>query len=187
MHGAWNLSLGAGYQVSSRADGDSIGGSQAVQLASAATDPLATETSRDLTLSASIYESGSGLFATGQYSAAYADHAGRQDATNWFGRAGWSKDVSGMGATTVDVQYERTDNLLQNDTSAHLWGVGIDQAIDAVASNVYLHYQHNSFDTTGVVTNADDLDTAVPNCGGANCAVDAQSIDSLTAGMIVRF
>ena len=189
-HGAWNLSLGAGYQVSSRADGHSVDGGQAVQLASTTTTPLATETSRDLALSGSIYESGSGLFLTGQYSVAYADVPGRQDATNSYLRAGWTKDVSGMGATTIDVQYERTDNLLQNDTSAHLWGIGIDQSIDAVASNIYLHYQHNSFDTTGVVINADNKDPAVssvPNQCGGNCEVDAQSIDSVTAGMIVRF
>ena len=185
--GKWNVSFGAGYQVSRSADGDSINGGQAVQLESAATAALATETSRDLALSASIYESASGLFATAQYSVAYADVPGRQDATNWYGRAGWTKDVSGMGATTIDVQYERTDNLLQNDTSAHLWGIGIDQALDAVASNIYLHYQHNSFDTTDVVTNADDpSNTPTANCGGG-CLVDAQSIDSLTAGMIVRF
>ncbi len=190
-HGRWNVSFGAGYQVSRRGDGDSINGGQATQLDSAATQVLATETSRDLGLSASIFDSGSGLFLTGQYSVAYADVTGRQDATNWYGRAGWTKDVSGMGATTIDVQYERTDNLLQNDTSAHLWGIGIDQAIDAVASNVYVHYQHNSFDTTDVVINAGDpANTAVANCGtgaGAACIVDAQSIDSVTAGMIVRF
>jgi hypothetical protein len=81
-----------------------------------------------------------------------------------------------MGATTVDLQYERTDNLLANDTSAHLIGVGIDQAIDAVASNVYLHFQHDAFDST-----------VADWCNDGCPPIEAQSIDSLTAGMIVRF
>ena len=176
-HGTVNLSAGVGYQVSGRADGNSVSGGQAVQLKSGANQVLATGTSRDLALSGSLYESGSGLFLTGEYSVAYADAASRQDATNWFARAGWTKDVTRIGATTVDAQYERTDNLLANGTSAHLWGVGIDQALDAVASNVYLHYQHDSFDSTVTTTT---------KCDGA-CTIAPQSIDSLTGGMIVRF
>jgi Gram-negative porin len=165
----WNVALGAGYQVSRRGDGHSVDGGQAVQKAdSTETEVLSTETARVLALSGSIYESGSGLFVTAEYSAAYADVAGRQDATNWYARAGWTKDVTGMGATTVDVQYERTDNLLASNTSAHLWGVGLDQALDAAASDIYVHYQHNSWDST--------LGTIGP-----------QAIDSLTSGMIVRF
>jgi hypothetical protein len=186
--GRFNLSAGVGYQVSRREDGLSPGGDQGVQLDSSAAEPLTDAehtTLRALGLSASVFDSSTGLFLTGEYSVAYADIAGRQDATNWYARTGWTKDISGMGATTLDVQYERTDNLLANNTSAHLWGVGLDQAIDAVASNVYLHYQHDSFDTSGVVTAADNLDTGV-ECG-ATCTVDKQSIDSVTAGMIVRF
>ena len=199
--GSLRGAFGAGYQVSRKGTGQSPGGAQAVQSASAATAGLTDATHdvlRQLVLSASIMETKSGLFLTGEYSRAYADIAGRQDATNGFARAGWTKNVTGLGATTLDVQYERTGNKLANHTSAHLWGAGIDQAIDAVASNIYVHYQHDSFDTDGVVSNAatafpgtpsltTPAETCLANGGGNTCAVNAQSIDSVTAGMVVNF
>jgi predicted porin len=178
--GKWNLAAGVGYQVSHRGDAISPDGDQNPQLDAASLEPLtdtAHDTLRALAVSASIYESGTGLFATGQYSASYAAIPGRQDATNWYARAGWTKDITGLGATTLDVQYERTDNLHANNTSAHLWGAGIDQSLDSVASTIYLHYQHDSLDTA--------FDTP---CGiESTCTVAPQSIDSVTGGMIVRF
>ena len=185
-----------GYQVSRAPDALSPGGGQSVQSASSATVALTDsthDTLRILAMSASLLETKSGLFLTGEYSRAYADVPGRQDASNWFLRTGWTKDVTGMGATTLDAQYQRTDNKLTNNTSAHLWGIGIDQAIDSAASNIYLHYQHDSFDTSGVVTGAASASSPADSClsdgpgSATNCTINAQSIDSLTAGMVINF
>ena len=180
-----------GYEISRRGDGLSPGGGQSVQSASSATVALTDashDTLRQLAMSASLLETKTGLFLTGEYSRAYADVPGRQDASNWFARAGWTKNVSGIGATTIDAQYERTDNKLANDTTAHLWGLGIDQAIDAAASNIYLHYQYDSLDTSRAAL-AKSAPGLTDECtdGSPFCVVDAQSIDSLTAGIVVNF
>ena len=189
LHGAF----GAGYERSTKVPGQSPGGDQSVQLASAATVPLTGLTHdllRQFAVSASLLEDKSGLFVSGEYSRAYASIPGRQDATNWYARAGWTKNVTGMGVTTIGAQYQRTDNKLANDTSAHLWGIGIDQAIDSVASNIYVHYQHDSFDTSGVVGNAASSTLPGVECAdGAQsvCAIDAQAIDSVTTGIVINF
>ena len=188
---SFRAAFGAGYEISRKADAISPGGGQSVQSVSTATAPLTdinNDTLRQLALSASAIETGSGLFLTGEYSRAYAAIAGRDDATNWYVRTGWTKNVTGMGATTIDAQYERTDNKLANGTAAHLWGIGVDQAIDAVASNIYVHYQHDSFDTSGVITAASAAGSPTECMDGVPiCTVDAQAIDSVTAGMVVNF
>ena len=192
LQGAW----AAGYEVTHGLDAQIIDGlppgvtpgQPSVQSPSTAAVPFTDvnhDTQRQLALSGSILENKTGLFLTGEYSAAYANVPGRQDGTNWFVRTGWTKNVTGWGATTIDAQYERTDNKLANNTSAHLWGIGIDQAIYSVASNIYLHYQHDSFDTSGVVMTASSASAA--NACAAACSIDAQSIDSVTAGMVVNF
>ena len=186
--GTLRSAFGAGYQVSHGASGVQLGGPGFQPSASTAFVPLtdaAHDQLRQLALSASVTETHTGLFLSGEYSRAYAAIAGRQDAINWYARAGWVKDITGIGATTIDAQFERTDNKLANDTSAHLWGLGIDQAIDSVASNIYLRYQHDSFDSSGVVTAASSA--SVPSDCLAVCTVDAQAIDSMTAGMVVNF
>ena len=88
---------------------------------------------RVLAASASISESGSGLFVTGEYSRAYANNgivSNREDADNWMVKGGWQKDVTGLGSTDIYASYLKQNNLLANDTSGHMVAVGIDQAID---------------------------------------------------------
>ena len=103
---------------------------------------------------------------------------------NWFVEAGWQKNVTGLGLTSVYGQYQRQDSALRNDTSAHLIGFGVDQAIDSAASNVYLHWQRDVFDSTlatGVAATAIDPAKVTAN------PVPSQAIDSLTGGMIIHF
>ena len=187
LHGA----AGAGYEVSRGHTGANLGNASFVPAASSAFSPLtdsSNDTLRQAVVSASVMESNSGLFLTGEWSRAYAAISGRDDAVNWYARTGWVKNVTGLGNTVIDAQYERTDNKLANGTSAHLWGLGIDQAIDSVASNIYLHYQHDSFDTSGAVTTASSSSSTTECADGSPiCTVDAQSIDSLTAGMVIAF
>jgi hypothetical protein len=182
------VEAGVGYQQSSRADGVNHqaqfntvanGGT-----ASSAFDPMtdaANSTLRVFGTSASVWDTASGLFLSAEYGKAYSARATRQDISNWFVEGGWQKNVSGLGLTSLYAQYNKQYNGLQNGTEGHLFGVGIDQAIDSAASNIYLHYQRDSFDTDGVVTNATDVTAA------GNKSVNSQAIDSVTGGMIIHF
>ena len=136
--------------------------------------------------SASIYETGSGLFLSGALGKATTDNALFMDKTFWYVRGGWQKNVTGLGLTSIDAQYYKATNGVTGwnaiDTAAgptstaNFWGIGIDQAIDSVASNVYLHYQRDTVDPSASIVNDEE-----------KFAVPSQSIDSVTAGMIVRF
>ena len=164
--GTISLKAAIGYESATEADATATQGIGAVG--------LSKSNLRVLAASASIAESGSGLYLTGEYARAYADITGRDDVTNWFVKGGWQKNVNGLGTTAIYGSYFRQDNLAANGTTGHVYAIGIDQAIDSVASNIYLQYQRDSFDTDGVLKN------------GAN-AVNAQSIDAVIGGMIVRF
>ena len=173
-----SVAAGIGYDVSNRWDADSIGGDQADQGAGSTPLALAGGEWRKLAASASIYESGSGLFATGTYQINYSDITGRNDATGWFAKLGWRKNVTGMGETGIYGLYNREDDLYRNDVSAHQWGAGIFQDLDSVGSTLYLDYRHSTLDTDGV--------GALSSPGGTN-TVDGQSFDVLTAGAVVQF
>ena len=182
------IEAGAGYQVSQEVDGDCASkgpqctqATDTVSLANPWTDATHSNL-RALGISGSIWDTASGLYVSGEWSKVYADPTGRNDPTNWFAQAGWAKNASGSGQTTLYASYDRTADKIANGTSAHYWNIGIDQAIDAVSSNLYLHYQHDSFDTSGVILGAGS--TTPTSTGGA---IDAQSIDSVTGGMVVHF
>jgi len=174
--GTVSLVAALGYENATELDGDNADkGIQNVQ--PSVSFPLtnfANNSLRVVAASASVSESGSGLYLTGEYSRAYANIAGRQDATNWMAKGGWQKNVSGLGTTAIYLSYFKQDNLWQNNTSGHVAAVGIDQAIDAVASDLYLQYQRDSFDTDGVALNG-----KIP--------VNSQSFDAVIGGMIIRF
>ena len=130
-------------------------------------------------VSASIYEESSGLFFTGAWGQQDDHKAATSNPNYWFIHGGWQKNVTGAGLTTVDAQYHRSNNGIGNDINSHNFGVGIDQALDSVASNIYLRYQRHTLDT--------DV-TGLKLQGGAPAAVtNTQSIDSVIMGMIVRF
>ena len=82
--------------------------------------------------------------------------------------AGWAKNISGMGDTTIHVAYDRTNDLAGLGSSAHSWVVGLDQAISSASTNIFVAYENAAIDTavTPEVT---------------------QSISTFTAGMAVKF
>ncbi len=95
------------------------------------------------------------------------------DATNFFINGGWAKNVTGAGDTTIHVSYNKSTGLLQDevegfDSVAHTTVVGIDQAIDAAETHVYLQWEGSTLDT--------------PVNGDA-----AQTISSITAGMAIKY
>ena len=138
----------------------------------------------DYGFSGSIFETGSGLFLTGAYGVATTDNTAYMNKTFYMIHGGWQKNVTGMGLTTIDAQYYKAENGVTDfnkidkavglSSNATTFGAGIDQAIDSVASNAYLRYQRDTFNpSAGLLV------------GGK--ALESQSIDSFTAGMIVRF
>ena len=188
-----NLEAGVGYQTSTRIDGVShqvqfTANPPVTGTGSTAFAPLtntANDNLRELGVSGSIYETNSGLFLSGEYSRAYSAIATRQDISNWFVEGGWQKNVTGAGLTSIYAQYMVQYNGLKNDTQGHLFGVGIDQAIDSAASNVYLHYQRDSYDTDGGIPGG-GAGASLASTGPAG-AVNSQAIDSVTGGMIIHF
>ena len=166
--GTFSVKAAVGYYVASEIDGVT-GGIQDIKAIG-----LTNSSLRVLGASASAGESVSGLFITGEYGRAYSDIDGRNDVTNWMIKGGWQKNVTALGNTAVYGSYFKQNDLLKNGTSGHVLAIGIDQALDDVASNVYLQYQRDSYDTDGALLN------------GAN-PVNSQSIDAVIGGMIVRF
>ena len=137
----------------------------------------------DWGISGSLFETGSGFFISGAYANATTNDATLMDKHYWFIRGGWQKNVNGMGQTTIDVQFDdatnevdawnKADKIAGTSSSARQFAVGIDQAIDSVASDVYLRYQHQSVDPSAAATAAN--------------SIASQSSDTVTGGMIVRF
>jgi hypothetical protein len=193
--GTVNAEVGAGYQQSSRIDGVNHQAQFTAKppltgTGSTAFDPLtdtANSTLRVLAVSGSVWDTNSGLFLSAEYGKAYSARAGRQDISNWFVEGGWQKNVSGLGLTSIYAQYNKQYNGLRNDTTGHLFGVGIDQAIDSAATNIYLHYQRDTYETDGAVPNAAaSLVSALPTLNTAG-PVNGQAIDSVTGGVIIHF
>ena len=141
-----------------------------------------------LNVAGGIEDSASGLFVQGTYGVAYANGNAAttnlgtgtvlthtQDITTWTAFLGWHKNVSGMGNTEIFGQYLKSDNVFADNTSAHVWQVGIDQAIDAASSHLFVTYENY---------NADSLPAGLNN---GTSTVGTQDLSTLTAGMGITF
>ena len=138
-----------------------------------------------LAMSGSIYESGSGLYGTLAWSKAYAATAYRNDATNWYGKMGWRRNVNGMGETNVYGEYDRTTDAYANDLQAHVWGVGMTQDLDTVGAVMYLGYRHTMLDNA--IADPKLILTAGQTVATNSEAVPSQHFDAVLAGMVVNF
>ncbi len=152
--GTVSVGLGAGYGEDSRVDG------------------AGNFNGKFTGLSAGIKESNSGLFLQGAWTKQDINLVGFTDPTNWNVQGGWGKNVSGLGVTTLYVGYDRSlnvaDLVVTDSSAAHTWSVGLDQAIDSAAANVFVLYENSA------------IDTAVGNDV-------TQSISAITAGMGIKF
>lgn len=177
--GTVNLAAGIGYDVSRR---QSALGSQSVGNGLADADHSRLT---KLAMSGSIYESGSGLYGTAAWSRAYSAVDGRHDATNWYGKMGWRRNVSGMGETNIYGEYDRTTEAYANNISAHVWGVGLTQDIDAVGSVMYIGFRRTGLDNgaAGQSLILTSTEIAADNAG----PVPTQHFDAVLAGMVVNF
>ncbi len=178
--GTVNVEAIAAYKSSKRIDGviDQVFFPNLDPLTNVANDNL-----RSAAISASIWETNSGLYLSGEYAKGYSAITGRNDTTNWFVQGGWMKNVTGVGVTTIYASYFKAQDMLTNDTSAHYFNVGVDQELSSVASNVYLHYQRDTFDGC---TNGPAASCTLSN-GALAVGIPSQSLDTVTGGMVVHF
>jgi hypothetical protein len=177
--GTISVKAGIGYDVSRRSDavdGQSVG--------SGLTDATHAHLAK-LATSASIYESRSGLYGTLGWSRASGAIAGRNNATNWYGKAGWRRNVSGLGETNLYGEYDRSVDVLANNTQAHIWGVGMVQDVDSIGSSLYLGYRHSELDTA--LTGGSLVLTPGQLVADSAALVPKQHFDAVLAGMVLQF
>ena len=98
-----------------------------------------------LLASLALYHASSGLFGVASYGEQDRNIAGIDNATNWYGKLGWRKNVTGMGETAIYGEYTKSEDITPG-TSADQWGAGVGQDIDAVGGTLYLGYRHSEAD-----------------------------------------
>ncbi len=92
-------------------------------------------------VAASIYNSSSGLFFTGEYNIGYTDIVGNDDTTVYYLKGGWRKNVTGMGDSIVYLAYLNGDDFTQG-VEAQAWTVGMQQNIDKANSAFFWAYDN---------------------------------------------
>jgi hypothetical protein len=95
--------------------------------------------------SVSLYHASTGLFGVASYGEKDFNVVGDPTATNWYGKIGWRKNVTGMGETAIYGEYTKSEDVTPG-TEADQWGLGIGQDIDAVGGTLYLGYRHSEAD-----------------------------------------
>ena len=125
-----------------------------------------------------LAESSSGLYGEINYYN-YQQDITNIDGTEWYGKIGWKKNVTGIGETDIYGEYMRGEDLVANNTNADVWGVGLGQDIDAVGATAYLSYRHFSADLGKL-----SCPVGTPPVT-ASCSIE--DTDVVTAGMVVPF
>ena len=97
------------------------------------------------------------------------------DITTWTAFLGWHKNVTGLGNTEVFGQYYKSNNVFADNTSAHVWQVGIDQAIDSASSHLFLTYENYN------------VDSLPAGFADSTALIPTQNLSTITAGMSITF
>jgi hypothetical protein len=139
-------------------------------------------------LSASIMHLATGLYVTGAYG--HRDDDRRKEVfgvdakkgdTMWYLQAGIEQNWLGFGKTTLFGEYLNNDQghitAANGALEGRMWGLGINQAIDAAAMNLYMVYRDHSFDQWGVTA------TGGQGVKGA----ELQDIRTFTVGGNIQF
>jgi predicted porin len=155
-------------------------------------------------ISGSIMHVPTGLFVTASYGRIEDDNRSRlfgysvdDNDEHWYIQAGIEKNWFGIGKTTLYGEYGNyeagaiitTSGAVQDLSSlgiagnargagaeTELWGLGINQSIDAAAMDLYLSYRN--FDTTVTTTNS---------AGGNRANATLHEFDAVMMGGIIRF
>jgi len=179
------VKLGAAYSSGGAGDGVS-GGKQAFANQNGKANIAA--------ISGGINETGSGLFLQGDYAIAYANAdlgvipntfglGHTMDMTTWEILGGWHKNVSGIGNTELWGSYQHSTNQLADNTSGSAYQIGIDQAIDAASSHVFLTYENYNASVPAGTLSASTGTPLAPTGG----PVGSQNLSTIIAGMAITF
>ncbi len=146
--------------------------------------------------SASVMHVASGLFLTGSAGLRETDWSfafgpatiTAKDASYWQLVGGWSKNVFGMGATTLYAEYLMAKDMIgysltgpgvsgNLESDARVWGIGMVQNIDAAAMELFLSYKRFEADANLNLT------------AGGTLNIDAQMHDfsAVIGGMKISF
>lgn len=144
--GTFNVEFGAGYNGADGQSGDcDAQNNQCANPEGVLNDDMHTHLVSEA-VSGSIWDTHTGFLVSGEYAQALSNIPGHQDASNYFLKGGFRKNVTGMGDTTAYVDYGKYSHMLGNDTALESWALGLDQAVDSTAMNVYFHFQEDKWD-----------------------------------------
>ena len=193
-HQGFKLAFGVGYQQWT--DGNVTGSPTATDerdcvagLAGGGADRKCSQ----LGLSGAVMHVDSGVYLHGAYGIRWDELSRVPDKTSdrFYLQGGIEKNWFGLGKTTLFAEgamYSITDTgatfgngpsvtatgILASHTS--MWGLGLNQSIDAAAMDLYVNYQHYDFDAN--VCNASVTSA---------CAVGLKDFQAVIAGGIIRF
>jgi hypothetical protein len=123
-----------------------------------------------VTMGASLYNAPSGLYLTGEYNTAYGD-ATPTDAKTYFIKAGWRKNVNGLGETNLYGSYLNSQDITVGVDGA-AYTLGLAQDLDAVGATLFLQGDNRQ------VTEGETI-----LCGATGC----EDLTTVVAGMKVTF
>jgi hypothetical protein len=185
-HAGFQLAAGIGVQTQSRAGQIDASGPSVVSATSLyGLSSQAGRAADDWGASLALKHAPSGIFVQGHYVwSNYRINAGNaadKTQSNWLIQGGVSQNWFGPGATALYVEYgEGKDNVFETPATlatvgagskATLWGLGVNQKIDAAAMEIYAGWRRFDLSTTNVAAGAAGLD----------------AIDIVFAGARIRF
>ncbi len=180
----FKLAFGIGYERTTEGGTAATTGNTGSERNCIETGGTADVKCEQLGLSGSVMHAATGLFVNGYYGQRKDDvvgFVGQDDtSTRWGINAGIEKNWTGLGKTTVFGEYHNwqigANNVFKTTTLAGaemtMWGVGINQSIDAAAMDLYIQYR-----------NYDDISTI----DSAGKKTDFNSIQMLYAGGMIKF
>jgi hypothetical protein len=138
--------------------------------------------------SASIMHVSTGLFVSGSYSQTKDNNvpAGFDDTDNaWYVMAGIQQKWTSLGATTLYGEYGDYNKgafatgggTVFTGSNVKMWSIGINQAIDAAAMDLYLFYSRYEGDATSCGI----------GCGGPLTKSSADDLQMVVGGAVIRF
>jgi hypothetical protein len=172
-HHGFKLAFGIGYESTTDGPQSAGSGSERNCVSGVALGRSDTKC-QQFGLSGSVMHMATGLFLNGHYGWREDDNAAKtagtanldDTSTRWGLMAGVEKNWFGIGKTTIYGEYADWD---VGQTSAQalnlemtMWGLGINQQIEAAAMDIYLQYRSfgdmSSRTNAGVVTTFSDID-----------------------------
>jgi predicted porin len=163
-YGGVRVAAGVGYSSKTGRDN----GAGFVQEAACTTTVANAKDCETLGASLSVYHVSTGLYLTGAYGQTYDNNAAANadTNTNWMITGGINRKWFALGKTNIWGKYHHGDREIGQRSELTIYGVGIQQEIDAAAMSLYLHWFHHEAELNGV------------NNG---------EMDQVVAGAIIRF